>query len=151
MKRRSFINLLGAALSAPAMPALAVTPANLTSLAAAHARKYPFVSAVGLSRGLEVPLKQAQALLLDLSNTGVVGPVSSCGTGPIHASSKVFRPIAPVSAAQASRAAKQVRDKTAAPEISETHKVAKDWVAHLQNLCADSGLTLSEKAQEVAL
>ena len=93
MKRRSFLSMLGAALVAPALPAAGAPSRGLAALAAAHARKYPFVSVIGLSRRVGVSVREAETLLLDLSERGLVGTVNSCATGPVSACSRVFRPI----------------------------------------------------------
>ena len=110
MKRRSFLSMLGAALAAPALPATAGVPSrSLAALAAAHARKYPFVSVIGLSRRVGVSVPEAETLLIDLSERGLVGTVNSCAHGPISACSRVFRPV-PVTVPKLARTDKALGD-----------------------------------------
>lgn len=146
MKRRSFLSLLGAALTAPVIPASAGA-SGLSARAALHARTYPCVSAVGLSRGLGVPMTQAQALLRDLSAKGLVGPVSHAGTGPIYAASEVYRPAveAAVRSVQVTRAAKAQKFGWASPA---THP-PQDWLSYLRCMCESHGYALSPRALAV--
>ena len=93
MKRRGVLQMLGAVIAAPATVLSApAMPANIGALAAAHARKYPFISAIGLSNRLGLCLPQAQTVLAELSRQGLVGPLTTCATGPVHAASRVFTP-----------------------------------------------------------
>lgn len=141
MKRRGFLSLLGAVMAAPALPSAATSlPVRLSQLAATHARTYPCVSAVGLSRGLGVPMAQAQVLLRDLSSKGLVGPISHAGTGPIYAASAVYRP-----AASAVLKVAQLR-----PSMPQTHAVANDWLAYVQDICVRNGFALQPRAVEMA-
>lgn len=146
MKRRGFLQMIGAAIAAPALPVSAAgQPGRVMARAITHARTYPCVSAVGLSRGLSVPMAQAQDLLRDLSRRGLVGPVSSAGTGPIYAASEVYRPAvdAAVRVAQVKRAAPSQRQGLS----SAARPAPTDWLERLHEICVDTGRTLTPRAQ----
>ena len=153
MKRRGFLQMLGAAVAAPMMPAAGTAmPANIGGLAAAHAKTYPFVSATGLSKRLGLSISQAQKVLLDLSNRGLVGEVTVCGTGPAHAASKVFVPCEEslIRLAQARKAARDVRAaklKKAAREAACQMQVdLTALMRHLQGVCVGNGMALQPRA-----
>ncbi|MEJ6399259.1 hypothetical protein [Yoonia sp. 208BN28-4] len=143
MKRRSFLTMLGAALAAPAMPAMGQGAArNLSAAVAAHARKYPLVSVIGLSRRVGVPMPEAEKLLLDLSRRGVVGPVHGCANGPISAASRVFRPVVPY----AVRPVTQKKETQTTSRHSQPSRPVNHMLHYLHDLCVQRGLTLSPRA-----
>lgn len=156
IKRRSFLTLLGAAIAAPAAaisgPAL---PANIGALAAAHVRKYPFVSTTGLSNRLGLSVPQAQRLLLDLSRSGLVGPVQSCARGPIHAASKVFTPTSDslIRVAQARAARQRAAALRRIGTDGNARRMRVDLrplLRHLHEICRDTGLDLHPRALAAA-
>jgi hypothetical protein len=153
MKRRSFLTMLGAAVAAPAASlGAAAMPANIGGLAATHAKTYPFVSATGLSRRLGLSISQAQQVLVDLSRKGIVGPVQSCNTGPIHAASKVFTPtsdslIRLAQTREAARKAKAARALEAKAKAAPQMQVdLTGLLRRLHTLCAGHDMTLQPRA-----
>lgn len=116
MKRRSFLSFLGAATVAPALPALgAAAPSQAAvSLATAHARRYPYISVIGLSRRIGVSEVEAKGLMHELSRQGILGPLRNSGPRPIFAGSKVFTPAegSLIKAAQEQRAKHAAQQET---------------------------------------
>ena len=141
MKRRGFIRLLGAAATAPALPiaAPAGVSTNASVLAAALARSNRYVSATGLSKALGVPLDQGREMLISLSRSGVVGPVSSSPFGS-YANSNAYQGV--IQTAQAIRP-KSVVQKTKI-EMRQAHKGT--WLTHLHDLCRDAGMIVHSQA-----
>ena len=151
MKRRSFLSMFSAAAVAPALPSLAAgAPSRaMMGLATAHARKYPYVSVLGLSHRIGVTPKQAQALLTEMADEGIIHALKVNGTRPIYAGSKVY--VAPegslIQRAQAQRT-KQANARKL--RQSARHTASKDGftvdisglMAHLRALCADRGMTV---------
>lgn len=155
LKRRSFLAMLGAAAATPALPGGApVLSARVKALAAAHARKYPFVSVIGLSKRVGVTTAEAEGLLAHLSQRGMVGPVRAAATGPVSAASNLFRPAPSLAyAAQARAAARQATIAQAARQRAKamlTSGPARDWLHHLRRLCVQNGIELHPRAYEVS-
>jgi len=152
MKRRGFLQMLGAAVAAPVLPAgVSTTPANIGGLAATHAKAYPLISATGLANRLGLSVAQAQKVLLDLSRKGIVGEVTICGTGPLHAASKVFVPPkeSMIRLAQAQKAAREVRAAKLKAAREAACKMQVDFTAmlrHLQGICLQNGMALQPRA-----
>lgn len=76
MKRRSFLTLTGAALSAPFMPATALArtapSAGHMALASHLARYNPQVTAASIARVLKVPASMATEIMGELTRQGVI-------------------------------------------------------------------------------
>ncbi len=144
MKRRGFIRLLGAAATAPSLPMAtpSAVSAKASSLAAALARSNRYVSATGLSKALGVSLDQGRDMLLNLSRSGVVGPINPSSFGA-YADSNAYQGILPT--AQAIRP-KPVVQKTKI-EIRQTHKGT--WLTHLHDLCRDAGINVQTQVARV--
>ncbi len=108
MKRRGFLRLLGAAATAPLMPALptvaapaaaTVTPAALHA-SILHAQSQISISRWGLMTKLGVTKTEADALMVELSNRGVIGPLSGMKGGSPWARSRIAQPAFRKSAQQ---------------------------------------------------
>lgn len=151
MMRRNFLGLFGAAVVAPAMPIAApAIRANVAGLAAAHAKKYPFVSVMGLSKSIGVTTAQAEQVLYSLSRKGLVGQVQTCASGAVHAGSQVYQPAAATLAKAAQ--AREARQAAKAQRLAQRQidraamKVdLSDFIAHLRHVCIDNGMTLSPR------
>ncbi len=146
MKRRTFLSIFGAATVAPALPALASPSPAMLQMATAHAAKFPHVSVMGLSHRLGVSATEAEALLHDMSNRGLIGKLRIDGTRPIYASSKVYTPPEGSLIHQAQQQkARQAARREARLETAEPKSLTVDisrLLAHLRQLCADQGMTL---------
>ena len=109
MKRRGFLQLLGSAVSAPLMPAL---PAGAAAVGTASKAAYPALamkmaldqakhrvnfSVFSMAQQLGLQIDQANALMLDLSKQGVIGPIQGTTASGRWAQSKLWqRPSASV-------------------------------------------------------
>lgn len=153
MKRRSFLSLLGAAITAPAMP-VAAASRDLMQVAVAHARKYPVISVSGLSKRGGMSVQQAEAMIRKLAGEGMVKLVGPAPSGGVRAASRIMvgdpwgiartakeRQAAAIrngQRAQAHRAARVVEKRQAT------------WLTHLHDLCRANGYTLSPRAQALS-
>jgi hypothetical protein len=149
MKRRNFLAMMGAAAATPALPGGVPSLApKLKALGVAHAKKFPFVSRMGMSKRLKISDDQAQELLGYLNRQGIVGPLNSSATGLSSGPSRTFRP-APVktSMAEAQRAkAKAAREK-ALEAKAQRHS---DLMAYLRVLCVEHGVELHPRVMAMA-
>lgn len=151
MKRRNFIGLFGAAMAAPVLPAAApAVSANVAALATAHAQKYPFVSALGLSKGLGLSLSQAEQVLLSLSRKGLIGQINTYASGAVHARSCVYQPADAVLAqmAKAKDAGRAANAKRLARSQSDKPSMTvdlSDLLNHLRQVCVDNGISLGPR------
>ena len=143
--------MIGAAVAAPALPAAApAVSAKVAALATAHAQRYPFVSALGLSKGIGVSFSQAEQVLLSLSRKGLVGPVNTYASGAVHASSNVYKHAVAgmVQAADAREARRAAKAKRLAQRQMDQATMQVDLsrlLAHLRTVCIDNGMTLSPR------
>ena len=86
MKRRGFLKMLGAAVAAPALPAVSSAPAAaaynryMYGLAVFHARTRAHVSARGIAYCLKVSTAQAEAMISEMTKNGLVKPVFGAGS-----------------------------------------------------------------------
>lgn len=149
MRRRGFLTLLGAALTAPALPAVAGSgaPAGVRAAVAAHVRKYPVITVLGISKRVGVPVDQAAELLEGLSRDGLVGPIRPGPAGPLRASSTVYQPSPAIAqAAEARRQAGLRRRAQQALRRMGQGAGAGDWLTYLQAMCRQQGYALSRRA-----
>ena len=151
MKRRHFLSLVGAAAAAPALPAMSANalPAKLKAMGLAHARKYPMVSVMGISRRMKIPQEQAQQMLTYLFDKGAIGKAGVQGTGITSAASRVFRPVphqvAVSQMKQFKPKAPVVEDPVANDQVAQV-KASTDWITHLRVICVQNGFDLSPRA-----
>jgi len=151
MKRRNFLGLFGAAVTAPALSMAApAISGNVAARATAHAQKYPFVSALGLSKSLGLSAAQAEHVLLTLSRKGLIGKINSYASGAVHARSCVYQPVDAVvaqmaKAKQAAHAAKAKRMSQAQVDTQGMKSDLSALVAHLRKVCVDNGMTLDPR------
>jgi 3-isopropylmalate/(R)-2-methylmalate dehydratase small subunit len=95
MKRRGFLTMLGAAVAAPALPAVSSAPAAaaynryMYGLAVFHARTRAHVSARGIAYCLKVSTAQAEAMISEMTKNGLVKPVFGAG-GNVRAVSNIL-------------------------------------------------------------
>ena len=114
MKRRGFLQLLGSAMTAPLMPALpagaatvgtgskAAYPAMAMKMALDQARHRVHFSVFTMAQQLGLGLDQAEALMVDLSKKGVVGPLQGATQSGRYARSRMWqRPAGSVVASKA--------------------------------------------------
>ena len=92
LKRRSFLGMIGAAAIAPAMPmrtaaapAAAVYNRYMYGLAVFHARTRASLSTGDLMAKLRVSAIQAEALMGEMTATGVVQPIAQSAIGAVRA------------------------------------------------------------------
>lgn len=100
MMRRHFLRLLGAATAAPLMPLPAIAAAQPAAYSPAalhaailHAQSSSHVSAWGLSRLLDVTTAQADALMSDMAQRGILSPVTGLRSTSRWASSRIHKPM----------------------------------------------------------
>ena len=150
MKRRGFLGLLGAAVTAPLMPAVgAAAPARSAfAVAVAHAERFPVISAGGLSKHGNMTIAQADALIKRLGREGVVKLVGPSRSGAVRAASRVFKNDhwglgRTARERQAATQKAKAEQPPAEPEAAE-QQIAP-WLAHLHDLCRQQGMTLSPR------
>lgn len=153
MKRRRFLSLIGAAGAAPLLPASALTTAmpkaafntSAWNGAVLHAQSTRFLSAFGLSKALNVPAGQAQALMAEMAKRGVIAPFSPLSVtrpGSRWAVSKVVHPAfarMPRARQNAKNKATQNTNNRTAQPGTATHKQPNIdlMLAHLRKLSFD--------------
>ena len=150
MKRRGFLGMLGAVLSAPALPtmALAGAPGGAWKAAILHAQKFPVISVAGLANRCGVSLDQADAMIKELAARDMVKLVGPSATGRVRAASKILTNdpwgLGRTSKPQpASAKAKPQQNKTKATQAPKSESpYIEPWLAHLRKLCVDRGMTL---------
>jgi 3-isopropylmalate/(R)-2-methylmalate dehydratase small subunit len=133
VKRRGFLQLLGAALTAPLLPSqrlgaaagvasrTAAYPALAYKLAMDQARSRVSFSVFSLAKQLGLRVDQTEALLADLSKQGVLGPLQGTTQAGRWARSRVWqRPSGSVVAAQTATSAPQTQIQDKAPRAQET-------------------------------
>ena len=133
MKRRGFLQLLGAALTAPLLPSqrlgaaagvasrTVAYPALAHKLAMDQARSRVSFSVFSLAKQLGLRVDQTEALLADLSKQGVLGPLQGTTQAGRWARSRVWqRPSGSVVAAQTATSAPQTQIQDKAPRAQET-------------------------------
>jgi len=103
MKRRGFLQLLGGALSAPLLPPISVGaasasvasapayPALAMKLAMDQAKHRVSFSVFSMAQQLGLPIGQAEALMVDLSKKGIVGPLQGATQSGRWAQSKLWQ------------------------------------------------------------
>lgn len=145
IKRRGFLAMLGAAVSAPALP-VAAASRDLMQVAVAHARKYPVISVGGLSKRGAMTVPQAEAMIGKLAQKGMVKLVGPSPSGGARAASKIMvgDPWGLARTAHERQTAALRRD-----HADQTRRTAKatapsvpPWIAHLHEICRADGLTL---------
>lgn len=141
--------MMGAAAATPALPAgLPSLAPKLKALGVAHAKKFPFVSVMGMSKRLRISDDEAQELLNYLSRKGIVGPLNSTATGLSSGPSKTFRPVSVKTTAAEAQRAKAKAARAQAAELDALK--ARDMMAYLRGLCADRGLVLHPRAMAMS-
>ena len=116
MKRRRFLQVLGASVTAPALsvPSVgraAAYPPAAVAAAISHAQSRAVFSVWGLAKALGLEPEQAEALMHELARRGVLGPVQGVTFGGRWASSKVL--VSQVSAsARLAREARSMQSTT---------------------------------------
>ena len=150
MKRRGFLQMIGAATLAPALPALSAPAATAATynrytygLAVFHARTRAHVSAAGIAYRLKVTTAQAEAMIAEMASKGMVTPIMG-KPGTVRATSNILKggiwDTAQVKQAAQNREALQSNKEEASQP--DQRALAPDWIAHLRQLCVDQGYTL---------
>lgn len=148
MKRRGFLGMLGAVLSVPALPsvALAKAPGSAFKAAILHAQKFPVISVAGLANRGGLSTVQAEAMIKELAARDMVKLVGPSKSGSVRAASKILTHD-PWGLGRTSQSQKSVTK----PESRQAHRSADEntqsllvepWLAHLRQLCVDRGMTL---------
>lgn len=152
MKRRKFLGLFGAAVTAPLapLPALggAATMGAVYSKSALHAAIFHAQSRVsfsvwGLAQTLGVPTAQAEALMHDMAQRGILGPLQGTTFGGRWANSNILMNKT-AAAAQAARKTHTLKTETK----TNARKTEADLgllLSHLRDICRKQGMTLSPR------
>jgi len=153
LKRRGFLTLFGAAVAAPALPFAAPSlPSQIKVLAAAHAKKYPVVTVMGMSKRMGVSMEQAEALMNGLVRDGSLNQIQAGTGGHLRATSRVFeRSPAALFGEQPERLAQQAKKHQRKAFERRRTEAAKGpaWLRHLHQLCVKQGHTLQPRALAV--
>lgn len=152
MKRRGFLQMLGAAIVTPALPSAASAPAAaaynryMYGLAVFHARTRPHVSARGIAHCLRVTSAQAEAMIAEMTQAGHVTPIFGAG-GNVRAVSNILKPDAwgLDTAARKTRAKLRNAKRRATFDGQTTRSQQLPFMAHLHAMCRDYGLPLSPR------
>lgn len=148
IKRRGFLAMFGAAVSAPALP-MAAPSRDLMQVAVAHARKYPVISVGGLSKRGAMTVPQAEAMIRKLAHEGMVKLVGPSPSGSARAASKIMvgDPWGLARTAQERQTAALRRDHAAQSRrvARATAKSVPPWIAHLRGICRAEGMTLHQR------
>ena len=152
MQRRKFLQFLGAATTAPFLPAPALAAAAPTatySAASVHAGIYyaqthASFSVWGLSRAVDIPMEQAQALMMDLSKRGVISPLQGSTFGGRWAQSRVLISDK-LAIAKARRIARETELRVKANPTRFPQPDLSKLIAHLRGICLDHGMTLGPR------
>ncbi|MEJ6399261.1 hypothetical protein [Yoonia sp. 208BN28-4] len=139
MKRRSFLTMIGAAVTAPLLPRVPLArvakaaPYSAAALHGAiiHAQSRVSISSWSLAQTLGVPVEQANSLMVDLADRGVLGHMRGSVGGSRWASSRIFKPVfAPRPASPAkNRTWQQTSQHATQPDLSLL-------MAHLRDISA---------------
>jgi len=147
MKRRGFLQLLGAAATAPLLPTATLAQAAgynryQYGLAVFHARTRAHVSARGIAFRLKVSIPQAEAMIGEMVDKGLVKPVFG---GPnVRAVSNILKPDAWGLDAHARkmRAAERKAKHLQADATQMQADGLSDFLAHLRQICVKQGMSL---------
>jgi 3-isopropylmalate/(R)-2-methylmalate dehydratase small subunit len=143
MKRRGFLQLLGSAMTAPLMPALpvggaavgtaskAAYPALAMKMALAQAKHRVNFSVFSMAQQLGLQIDQANALMVDLSKQGVIGPIQGATKSGRWARSQLWqRPegsvVASSTAAKDANPAKQPRTQNTPNSTADRADATKE-------------------------
>lgn len=150
MKRRGFLSLLGAAVTAPALPMAAPRfTASMHALAVRHVGQYPIITVLGISNRTGIPMDQAEELLVQLSREGLVGPVAPGPAGPMRAVSTTYKPsAASLHASNYDRVRMEKQIKRARLNRKRLRVNTKDWLQHLHGICRENDIALQPRALE---
>jgi len=150
VKRRGFLSMLGAAMTAPALPMAApYFPASMRALAVKHVGQYPIITVLGISNRTGIPMDKAEELLVQLSREGLVGPVVPGPAGPMRAKSIIYKPSAATLHAnniESERLQRQIR--RARLNRKRLRVNTKDWLGHLHEICKANNIPLQPRALE---
>lgn len=147
MKRRGFLTIIGGAVTAPFLPAVAAAPAGgAFQVAVAHAQKYPVISVSGLSKRGNLSVAQAEQMIQRLAREGMVKLVGPSRNGSVRAASKIMIND-PWGLARTSQPRPQVqtnkpRQSANAAQGRSTAGDIPPWLAHLHDLCRTQGMAL---------
>jgi len=140
MKRRSFLQMLGAGVTAPFMPAAPAVAAKATYSSAAvhaaiyHAQSRAVFSVWGLAKAANLSLDQATAVMEHLAERGILGPLQGTTFGGRWASSRVLLRQTAVRAQIAKTAAKTVTSSDPANRLRTLNVDLSRLLAHLRKL-----------------
>ncbi len=137
MKRRSFLGMLGAAAVAPAIPmraaaapAAAVYNRYMYGLAVFHARTRASLSTGDLMAKLRVSAVQANAMMGEMTATGVVQPIAQSAVGAVRAINptiqRSYDPSARRLATKIKDAAQAALDHLEAQDAAPTDEIEPD-------------------------
>jgi hypothetical protein len=121
MKRRSFLQMIGASVTAPLMPTPALSAANKAAVfssasvhaAIYHAQSRAVFSVWGLAKATNLTADQAAAVMEHLAERGILGPLQGTTHGGRWASSRIMQSET-LARMRAARIAQEMARKTAA-------------------------------------
>ncbi len=147
--------MLGAALGAPMLPAAgAAAPAaglskSAFDVAVAHAQKFPVISTAGLSKHGKLTAEQAEAMIKWLASEGKVKLIGPSRSGAARAASRILTndPWGIARTAQERQAAATQKRAAEAqePDVQPARAKVAPWLAHVQDICRQRGMTLSPR------
>ena len=136
MKRRGFLQLIGAGIAAPLMPSASfgAAPQHLGA-AIAHARARVSISAWGLSQSLGVTMAQADGLMAEMVQRGAIAQIQ--GGGGRWALSRVYTTPLPAHI-QRPEAPSGKDGQTHTAQTTEPND-SDPLLAHLHQMCRANG------------
>ena len=151
MKRRSFLGMISGAIAAPLMPAPALGGVaakaaysrSMLHAAIFHAKSRVAFSVWGLAATLNIPLAQAEALMADLGQKGVLGPLEGATYGGRWAKSNVMEHTI-YHSAPAAQAVGRASTVSSQKSTGSEPDLRLLW-AHVQRLCVKQGFALSPR------
>ena len=138
MKRRGFLQMLGAGVTAPFLPALPAAAARATYSSAAvhaaiyHAQSRAVFSVWSLAKAANLSLEQATAVMEHLAERGILGPLQGTTFGGRWASSRILQRHM-VAQVQAAKLAARMGAKTQGPAATLNVDLSR-FLGHLRKL-----------------
>ena len=151
MKRRGFLQMLGGACTAPLMPSVSIAsatkaayPASARHAAIYHARTRVNFSVFALAQQLGLKLAEAEAVMVEMSDRGILGPLQGTTQSGRWARSHVLqRPFADGATARKLADARRAKARDAQSKtFDEDGSYLHAFLTHLYDLCRAQGRVL---------
>lgn len=162
MKRRGFLQMLGGALTAPLMPSASLAAVRKVGYSASsfHAAIY-FAqqrlnfSVFTLAQRVGIPMEQAEAMMVDMSQRGILGPLQGGNAVSGRWATSHLKSRAMSKAALAQKHARANRINDAADQHATDKKQNRTWadmrpfLTHLHDLCRSQGRRLHPRCADM--